>query len=185
MASTFRRNTKGKTKTTTSTQQQQGKHSLFLLSSLVGTKPATGGVTLTSFGLRDADQILGGGQPLGTCVLLEQDRWTKSLATTLMKYWCAQVSEYCSVRTVGIAVVRRRRRGDDSYYIQIIVLLTTAVPVFMFFCRLFPMDKNLSFQSRRKITSEKTQQMINFAIGKGRNVAPPKDSIAGPTSKGD
>ena len=80
MASTFRRSSKSKA------------GSLLSLSNLPGTKPSTGGVTLTSSGLRDLDQILGSGQPLGTCILLEQDRWTRSLATTLIKYWCAQVS---------------------------------------------------------------------------------------------
>lgn len=58
--------------------------------SLKGTKPWTGGVTLTSVGLRDLDTILGGGQPLGTCVLVEQDRLTPDLALVLCRYWCAE-----------------------------------------------------------------------------------------------
>ena len=36
-----------------------------------GTKPWTGGLTLTSFGHREMDAIIGGGQPLGTTILLE------------------------------------------------------------------------------------------------------------------
>ena len=58
---------------------------------LRGTKPWTGGTTLTSSGLRDLDGILGGGQPLGTCLLVEEDRWTQSLALSVVRYWCAEV----------------------------------------------------------------------------------------------
>lgn len=57
---------------------------------LRGTKPWTGGITLASVGLRDLDAILGGGQPIGTCLLLEEDRWTRDLALCLIKYWCAE-----------------------------------------------------------------------------------------------
>eukprot|EP00977_Amphora_coffeiformis_P013169 scaffold3402_cov169-Amphora_coffeaeformis.AAC.12 len=83
MASTFRRNTKGK-----------GGGGSPLLTNLKGTKPSAGGITVTSSGLRDLDQILGSGQPLGTCIYLEQDRWTKtrpvvSLSTT--DYTCRTV----------------------------------------------------------------------------------------------
>lgn len=60
---------------------------------LKGTKPWTGGITLTSVGLRDLDAILGGGQSLGTTMLLEEDRWTRDLALCLIKYWCAEVGE--------------------------------------------------------------------------------------------
>mmetsp|Transcript_9329 Transcript_9329/g.22810 ORF Transcript_9329/g.22810 Transcript_9329/m.22810 type:complete len:454 (-) Transcript_9329:2149-3510(-) len=76
MASSFRRNRKNK-----------GAEIL----SLPGTKPWTGGITLTSTGLRDLDAILGGaGQPLGTIIWLDEDRWTRSLATCLVQYWCAE-----------------------------------------------------------------------------------------------
>ena len=57
-----------------------------------GVKPWTGGIHLTSVGLNDLDVILGGGQPLGTCVLLREDRWTRDLALSLVKYWAAEVS---------------------------------------------------------------------------------------------
>lgn len=57
---------------------------------LKGTKLWTGGITQTSVGLRDLDTILGGGQPLGTCLLVEEDRWTRDLATCFVKYWCAE-----------------------------------------------------------------------------------------------
>ena len=88
MASTFRRSSKG---SSSSKGGGTGKHVVF--TKMKGTKPSTGGITTTSSGLRDLDQILGSsGQPLGTCLYLEQDRWTQSLAATLVKYWCAQVS---------------------------------------------------------------------------------------------
>lgn len=57
----------------------------------VGTKPWVGGFTLTSSGLREFDAILGGGQPLGTAMLLEEDRWTQDLAMALMRYWAGEV----------------------------------------------------------------------------------------------
>lgn len=58
-----------------------------------GVKPWTGGIHLTSVGLNDLDAILGGGQPLGTCILLQEDRWTRDLALSLVKYWCAEVRQ--------------------------------------------------------------------------------------------
>ena len=64
---------------------------------LKGCKPWTGGYTLTSTGLREWDQMLcngGGGQPLGTCVVIEEDRWTCDLALSLTRYWAAEVCIY-------------------------------------------------------------------------------------------
>jgi PAXNEB protein len=58
---------------------------------LQGVRPWQGGTYLTSFGLHDLDTILGGGQPLGTAILLEEDRWMYDLARSLTKYWCAEV----------------------------------------------------------------------------------------------
>jgi hypothetical protein len=63
-------------------------------SSLRGVKPWQGGSYLTSVGLNDLDTILGGGQPLQTCILLEEDRWSRDLALSLVKYWCAEVSMF-------------------------------------------------------------------------------------------
>ncbi|GAX14229.1 hypothetical protein FisN_1Hh421 [Fistulifera solaris] len=58
---------------------------------LEGTRPTTTpGITFTSTGLRDLDQVLSGGQPLTTCIWLEEDRWTCSLARCLVQYWCAE-----------------------------------------------------------------------------------------------
>ena len=62
------------------------------LISLSGVKPWTGGIHLTSVGLNELDSLLGGGQPLGTCIFLEEDRWTRDLSLSLLKYWCAEVS---------------------------------------------------------------------------------------------
>lgn len=62
-----------------------------LLSAEKGIKAWAGGIHLTSTGLNDLDSILGGGQPLGTSILIRQDRWTADLASSLVKYWCAEV----------------------------------------------------------------------------------------------
>ena len=59
-----------------------------------GTKPWMGGLTLTSSGLRELDAILGGGQPLETAILVEEDRWTQDLALALARYWCAEVRNF-------------------------------------------------------------------------------------------
>lgn len=58
---------------------------------LRGVKPWTGGIHLTSVGLNDLDTILGGGQPLGTCILVQEDRISRDLALSLVRYWCAEV----------------------------------------------------------------------------------------------
>jgi len=56
-----------------------------------GVKPWQGGTYLTSVGLNDLDGILGGGQILGSSILLEEDRlMTRELALTLARYWCAE-----------------------------------------------------------------------------------------------
>jgi hypothetical protein len=75
------------------------KTSAYYHSSLQGVKPWQGGSYLTSVGLIDLDTILGGGQPLGTAILIEEDRWTKDFALSLVKYWCAEVriSIYLSI----------------------------------------------------------------------------------------
>jgi hypothetical protein len=56
-----------------------------------GVRPWQGGTYLTSVGLNDLDAILGGGQPLGTCIVVEEDRWVEDLALSLVRYWCAEV----------------------------------------------------------------------------------------------
>ena len=66
------------------------------ITSLPGTKPWTNNLTLTSFGLREIDSFLfssggeGGGQPLQTLVMLEEDRLTDDLARALCRYWCVE-----------------------------------------------------------------------------------------------
>lgn len=65
-------------------------------SNLPGTKPWTNGLTLTSFGLREIDSFFfssggeGGGIPLMSMILLEEDRLTDDLARSLCRYWCAE-----------------------------------------------------------------------------------------------
>ena len=67
-----------------------------IITSYPGTKKWTNNLTLTSFGLREIDSFLfssggeGGGQPLQTLVLLEEDRLTDDLARALCRYWCAE-----------------------------------------------------------------------------------------------
>ena len=61
-----------------------------IITSLPGTKSWTNNLTLTSFGLREIDSFLfssggeGGGQPLQTLVMLEEDRLTDDLARALI-----------------------------------------------------------------------------------------------------
>ena len=99
MASTFKRRSKPPAASALGSSaevqasQPIGSSSSSSMLGLRGTKPWTGGTTLTSSGLRDLDGILGGGQPLGTCLLVEEDRWTQSLALSLVRYWCAEVSQ--------------------------------------------------------------------------------------------
>jgi hypothetical protein len=88
MASAFRRGS-GSLKTTKTSLSSPS------LLGLRGVKPWAGGIHLTSVGLNDLDAILGGGQPLGTCILLQEDRWTRDLALSLVKYWCAEVCTLC------------------------------------------------------------------------------------------
>lgn len=85
MASSFRR------RRPETSSAVQGGASLARVVSLKGTKPWTGGIHLTSSGLKDLDNILGGGIPLGTCIYLREDSWTESLGRVLAKYWCAEV----------------------------------------------------------------------------------------------
>jgi len=65
-------------------------------SNLPGTKPWTNNLTLTSFGLREIDSFFfssggeGGGMPLMSLILLEEDRLTDDLARSLCRYWCAE-----------------------------------------------------------------------------------------------
>ena len=65
-------------------------------SNIPGTKPWTNNLTLTSFGLREIDSFFlssggeGGGIPLMSLILLEEDRLTDDLARSLCRYWCAE-----------------------------------------------------------------------------------------------
>ncbi|CAB9527434.1 Elongator complex protein 4 [Seminavis robusta] len=83
MATTFKRRTTNKATAASAAKRTS-------LVGLPGTKPCFGGATQTSSGLRDLDAILGGGHPLGSAILVEEDRWTNSLASTIVRYWCAE-----------------------------------------------------------------------------------------------
>jgi PAXNEB protein len=61
---------------------------------LKGTKLWTGGISISSSGNRELDVILGGGQPLGTSILIEEDRWSQDLSLCLVKNWCAEVFQF-------------------------------------------------------------------------------------------
>lgn len=61
------------------------------LASQKGVRPWAGGIHLTSTGLTDLDNLLGGGLPLGTSLIIQEDRWTRDLALSLLKYFCAEV----------------------------------------------------------------------------------------------
>eukprot|EP00339_Tiarina_fusa_P027558 CAMPEP_0117056512 /NCGR_PEP_ID=MMETSP0472-20121206/39218_1 /TAXON_ID=693140 ORGANISM="Tiarina fusus, Strain LIS" /NCGR_SAMPLE_ID=MMETSP0472 /ASSEMBLY_ACC=CAM_ASM_000603 /LENGTH=314 /DNA_ID=CAMNT_0004773007 /DNA_START=40 /DNA_END=981 /DNA_ORIENTATION=+ len=84
MSSAFRRAKASSKKGTSSSLSSP------LLLGARGVKPWAGGIHLTSAGLSDLDTILGGGQPLGTCILVEEDRWTRDLGLSIVKYWCAE-----------------------------------------------------------------------------------------------
>ena len=60
-----------------------------LKNSLPGTKPWLNGVRLVSTGLAQLDQFLGGGLPLGSLVLIEEDQ-NAVHAQTLMQYFVSQ-----------------------------------------------------------------------------------------------
>lgn len=93
MSSSFRRGPRGSTATTSAANEGNSpQSSRFLGIERPGTKPWIGGLSLTSSGLRDLDVIIGGGQPLGTAILIEEDRWTQDLAFALVRYWAAEVS---------------------------------------------------------------------------------------------
>lgn len=78
---------------TLSSSLQNRTTTIMMMTPMKGVKPWHGGTYLTSVGLNDLDTILGGGQPLGTCILVEEDRWMEDLALSLVKYWCAEVRE--------------------------------------------------------------------------------------------
>ena len=74
----------------------------------IGTRPSKGGLTLTSSGLRDLDAIIGGGQPLGTAILIEEDRWTQDLALALTRYWAAEVRSYIMMKLYKPVISRKK-----------------------------------------------------------------------------
>ena len=55
----------------------------------LGTRPGLHGETLVSTGLADFDNLLGGGIPLGSLVLILEDAWTPH-GSTLLRYFVAE-----------------------------------------------------------------------------------------------
>jgi hypothetical protein len=103
MSSSFRRGPRGSASTALSTSEKTSlQSSRFLGIERSGTKPWIGGLSLTSSGLRDLDVILGGGQPLGTAILIEEDRWTQDLAFALVRYWSAEVSIHSALNRLNV-----------------------------------------------------------------------------------
>ena len=104
MASTFRRRAAPSTlsdnadsTTSTSSTNRGSTFQFFAQQKLKGTKAWTGNSVLVSTGLRELDNLLSattgkhqGGQPLGSCLYLEQDRLT-ALSDCFIRYWCAEV----------------------------------------------------------------------------------------------
>lgn len=72
---------------------------------LSGVKPWQGGLYLTSSGLQDLDVVIGGGQPIGTCLLVQEDRFSTALAQTLVQYWCAEAISQQQVLLAPIVVL--------------------------------------------------------------------------------
>lgn len=99
---------------------------------LRGVKPWQGGSYLTSVGLNDLDSILGGGQVLGTSILLEEDRlWTRDLAITLVKYWCAEVCFCCCYRFFCFPFSECRYRLKSYHYCKCYFLTFYAITIFI------------------------------------------------------
>jgi hypothetical protein len=84
------------TSTTTGSTTTQSSTGTTLL--LPGTKfGMLVGILFILTGLRELNMIVtnrsgGGGQPLQTCFLIREDRWTNDYATCLVKYWFPEVS---------------------------------------------------------------------------------------------
>ena len=92
-----------------------------LLLGAKGIKPWAGGIHLTSVGLNDLDAILGGGQPLGTCILLQEDRWTRDLAQSLVKYWVAEVRLQNSLSIASQKLYLWVRIGSTFLFLMVVV----------------------------------------------------------------
>jgi PAXNEB protein len=82
---------------------------------LRGVKPWQGGQYLTSTGLNDLDVIMGGGQPLGTCLVIRHDRFHhQGDAPPLVKYWCAEAISQQQQLIAPVVVVVNNETGNDN-----------------------------------------------------------------------
>lgn len=82
MGSTFRRRT--------TSAGEASNHNNSTVLQYRGTKPWTGGIQLTSSGLRELDAILGGGQPLASSILLVNEERFTDLTDCICRYWIAE-----------------------------------------------------------------------------------------------
>ncbi|KAG7371474.1 PAXNEB domain containing protein [Nitzschia inconspicua] len=105
--------TTSSTTTTTTIQSSSSILSSSSFATLSGVKPWQGGLYLTSTGLQDWDVLLGGGQPLGTALLLQQDRFTTNLAESLLKYWCSEAISQ-NQRLVIVPIILDSSSNDDD-----------------------------------------------------------------------
>lgn len=95
-----------------------------LLGNFKGVKAWTGGIHLTSVGLRDLDVIIGGsssggsggigGQPLGTCIWIQEDRWMKDLSLSIAKYWIAEGIAQDQRLIIPIETNKKKKNNDDE-----------------------------------------------------------------------
>jgi len=121
-------------------RRKQKREDHYVSTILKGTKPWTGGITLCSVGIRDLDSILGGGQPVGTSLLLEEDRWTRDSALSFVKYWCAEAVSHEQLLLIPTF-------HDDSC----IALPTSALPF----------NEKKSYSDRHGATSSEISNLID------------------------
>ncbi|GKY96135.1 hypothetical protein MPSEU_000573600 [Mayamaea pseudoterrestris] len=137
------------------------------LRGLQGTKAWTGGITLTSSGLRDLDVILGGGLPLGTCVYLQEDGWTNSLTNALLTYWCAEALSQEHFLLIPVAdqdenfelltkPLSRSRCARNDLSNKNEVFLPTQAEIGAL---LYALPKNLNWDKQEKRTQQQQHEM--------------------------
>jgi PAXNEB protein len=79
------------TTTTTSTSTTTtSTNTTINFSMLQGVRPGTAMTYKTSTGLGELDNILDGGQLIGTCLMIQEDHFNGDIARSVVKYWCAE-----------------------------------------------------------------------------------------------
>lgn len=162
---------------------------------LVGTKPWIGGITLTSSGLRDLDTIFGGGQPIGTAILIEEDRWTQDLALSLIRYWCAEATSQGQKLSL-IATLQDFEEDHltllDNDHITLDNIKCQQgmnEKALQSFCRMLP--RNLNFDKANNTSVSLSKKMNSFSVNESislegiATVEEGEDFEEGETEKGD